>query len=266
MADDIATVQKEFENLNEYSIQFNKWFSKTIGVWPLPSSTSKLEKIMTRILILFCWITTLFVTISSLLHFTLVKEDIIIKLKSLAPISYILGGGLNYAVLLLRKNDIRYCIDRIEADWKVITRMADRQVMLKNAKIGRIISCCIVGFLQIGTFCFCTILGVFKRTIKIGNDSMEIYVLPFPTYKIPVDTNPGHAIILGLQYLTSFIMSATVVIAFSLATVFACHAIGQLTIMITWIEEFVNRPQEENKNMRVNEISVIIEHHLRILR
>ena len=266
MADDIATVQKEFENLNEYSIQFNKWFSKTIGVWPLPSSTSKFEKIVTRILIIVCSIITLFVTIPSMLHFILVKEDIISKLKSLGPISYCFGGGLNYAVLLLRKNDIRYCIDHIEADWKVITRMADRQVMLKNAKIGRIISCCIVGFLQIGTFCFCTILGVFKRTIKIGNNSMEIYVLPSPTYKIPVDTNPGHDIVLGFQYVAAYITSATVISAFSFATVFACHASGQLTIMIIWIKEFINRPQEENKNVHIDKISVIIKHHMRILR
>ena len=266
MADDIATVQKEFDNLNEYSIQFNKWFAKTIGVWPLPSSTSKLEKIMTRILILFCWTTTLFVTISSLLHFTLVKEDIIIKLKSLAPISYCFGGGLNYAVLLYRKSDILYCIEHMEVDWKAITKTADRQIMFKNAKIGRIISCCIAAFVQISAVCFCTVLGVFKRTIKIGNESMEIHVLPSPTYKIPVDTNPGYGIILGLQFLTGYIMSATVVIAFSFATVFACHTIGQLTIMVTWIEEFINRPQEENKNVHIDKISVIIKHHMRILR
>ncbi|NP_001229901.1 odorant receptor 37 [Apis mellifera] len=264
MADDIATVQKEFENLNEYSIQFNKWFSKTIGVWPLPSSTSKFEKIMTRILILFCWIIALFDAISGLLHFVLVKEDIIIKLKSLAPISYIFGGGLNYAVLLLRKDDILYCIEHMETDWKTITRMTDRQIMLKNAKIGRIISCCILAFMQVSAVCFCTVLGVFKRTIKIGNESMEIYVLPSPIYKIPVDTNPGHDIVLGFQYLAAYITSATVVSAFSFATVFACHASGQLTIMIIWIKEFINRPQKENKN-RIDEISVIIEHHMRIL-
>ena len=110
------------------------------------------------------------------------------------------------------------------------------------------------------------VLGVFKRTIKIGNESMEIHVLPSPTYKIPVDTNPGYGIILGLQFLTGYIMSATVVIAFSFATVFACHTIGQLTIMVTWIEEFINRPQEENKNVHIDKISVIIKHHMRILR
>ncbi|PBC25209.1 Putative odorant receptor 83a [Apis cerana cerana] len=248
MADDIAAVQKKFDNLNEYSTQFNKWFSKTIGVWPFSSSTSKFEKIMTKILIFLCWIITLFITISSLLHFTLVKEDIISKLKSLAPISYCFGGGLNYAVLLYRKDDILYCIEHMEVDWKAITKTADRQIMFKNAKIGRVISCCIAAFVQISAVSFCTVLGVFKRTIKIGNESMEIHVLPSPTYKIPVDTNPGFGIILGLQFLTGYIMSATVVIAFSLATVFACHTIGQLTIMVTWIEEFINRPQEENKN------------------
>ncbi|XP_031770825.1 odorant receptor 4-like isoform X2 [Apis florea] len=265
MADDIAAIQKKFDNLNEYSVQFNKWFSKTIGVWPLPSSTSKFEKITTKILIFLCWIITLFVTISSLLHFALVKEDIIVKLKTLAPISYCFGGGLNYAVLLYHKNDILYCIEHMEVDWKAITKTADRQVMFKNAKIGRIISASIAAFVQISAVCFCTVLGVFKRTIKIGNESMEIHVLPSPTYKIPVDTNPGYGIVLGLQYITAYIMSATVVIAFSLATVFACHTVGQLTIMVTWIEEFINQPQEENKNVRIDEISVIIQHHMRIL-
>ncbi|XP_061927050.1 odorant receptor 4-like [Apis cerana] len=265
MADDIVAVQKKFGSLNEYSIQLNRWLSKMIGVWPLPSFTSKFEKIMTKILIFFYWIILLFIILASSLHFIFVKEDIVSKLKTLGPISYCFGGGFNYAVLLLRKNDIRYCIDHIETDWKIITRMEDQQVMLKSAKIGRIISGCIAGFMHIGTFCFCIVLGVLKRTIKIGNDSMEIYVLPFPTYKLPVDTNPGHGIILSLQYLTSYTSSATVVIAFSLATVFAYHAIGQLTIMITWVEEFVNQPQKESKNTRIDEISVIIEHHLRIL-
>ncbi|XP_006615241.1 odorant receptor 4-like isoform X4 [Apis dorsata] len=265
MADDIVAIQKKFDNLNEYSIQVNRWLSKIIGVWPLSSTTSKFEKIMTRILILLCSIIALFVTIPSLLHFILVKEDIISKLKMIGPISYCIGGGLNYAILLFLNDDIRYCIEHMETDWKTITRTDDRQVMFKNAKIGRIISGCIGSFMQVSTISYCTVFGVFKQTIKIGNESMEIHVLPFPTYKIPIDTNLGHGIVLGFQYLTACIMSATVVIAFSLATVFACHATGQLTIMIMWIEEFVNRPQEKNKNVRVNEISVIIEHHLRIL-
>ncbi|XP_006565958.1 odorant receptor 82a-like [Apis mellifera] len=265
MADDIAAIQKKFGSLNEYSIQLNRWLSKTIGVWPLSSSSSKFEKIMTKILIFLCCIIALFVIIPSLLHFTLVKEDIISKLKTLGPIGYCFGGGLNYAILLLRKNDIRYCIEHMKADWKAITRTDDQQIMLKNAKIGRIISCCFAAFMQFSTVIFCAVFGVFKRTIKISNESMEIYVLPFPTYKIPVDVNPGHNIVLGFQFLAGYITTGTVIIAFSFATVFACHAVGQLTIMITWIEEFVNRPQEENKNVRVEEISVIIEHHLRIL-
>ncbi|KAG6804471.1 hypothetical protein HZU73_00393 [Apis mellifera caucasica] len=35
--------------------------------------------------------------------------------------------------------------------------------------------------------------------------------------------------------------------------------------MIIWIEEFINRPQEENKNVHIDKISVIIKHHMRIL-
>ncbi|XP_016910447.2 odorant receptor 22c isoform X2 [Apis cerana] len=265
MSDDLAEIEKKFGSLNEYSIQFNRWVLKPIGAWPASLYTTRIEKIISKILIILCWSFSLFTLIPGVLHFILEKEDTYLKLKTVGPLSHWCIGGFNYAVLLLRKNDILHCIEHIRVDWNIITKKQNQQVMLKYAKIGRYIAIFCTAFLQGGVLCTCLALGVFKTTIKNGNETIQIYNLLCPAYKLPVQTNPTHDIILGTQLLSAFITSSSAAGAFSLATVFASHALGQLNIMVAWINEFVNRPMELDNDVYVNKISIIVEHHLRIL-
>ncbi|XP_043517130.1 odorant receptor 4-like [Frieseomelitta varia] len=266
MTDELRTIERKFGNLSKYSIQVNQWILKPIGAWPITNSTTTVEKITTRMLTVVCWCFSLFTIIPGVLNIMLEKEDIYLKLKTLGPLSHWCVGGFNYAVLLLRKNDIHYCIEHIRTDWKMITRSEDQQVMLKNAKLGRYVAGFCAAFMHGGVFCTCLVLGAFKRTIEIGNETMAVYTLPCPAYKFPVQTNPTHDIILGTQFLSAFIASSSAAGAFSLATVFASHAVGQLSIMTTWVDEFVNRQsRDENNNDCVNKIGIIVEHHLRVL-
>lgn len=266
MSDDLVEIEKKFGSLNEYSIQFNRWILKPIGAWPTSLCTTRNEKIISKILIILCWSFSLFTLIPGLLHFLLEKEDIYLKLKTIGPLSHYCVGGFNYAILLLRENDILHCIEHIRVDWSIITKKQDQQVMLKYAKIGRYIAAFCTAFLQGGVLCTCLALGAFKTTIKNGNETIEIYSLLCPAYKFPVQTNPTHDIIFGTQLLSAFINSSSAAGAFSLAAVFASHALGQLNIMVAWINEFVNRPMELNNDAYVNKISIIVEHHLRVLR
>ena len=267
MTDDLRTIERKFGNLSEYSIQVNQWILKPIGAWPITNSTTTVEKITSRMLTIVCWCFSLFTIIPGVLNIMLEEEDIYLKLKTLGPLSHWCVGGFNYAVLLLRKNDIHYCMEHISTDWKMITRSEDQQVMLKNAKLGRYVAGFCAAFMHTGVFCTCLVLGAFKRTIEIGNETMTVYTLPCPAYKFPVQTNPTHDIILGTQFLSAFIASSSAAGAFSLATVFASHAVGQLSIMMAWVDEFVNRQSgDENNNACVNKIGIIVEHHLRVLR
>lgn len=266
MADDLAKIEKKFGDLSEYSIQFNRWILKPIGAWPASFYKSRIEKIVSKILIVICWISSLFTLIPGVLHVFLEKEDIYVKLKILGPLTHWLVGGFNYAVLLLCKDDIHYCIKQICADWNIITKKQDQQVMLKNAKIGRYVAVFCTVFLQGGVFCTCLALGAFKKTIKVDNETVNIYNLPCPAYNMPVDTNPTHDIILGTQLLSAFICSSSTAGAFSFVAICASHALGQLNLMVIWINEYVNRPKKLNNNAYINKIGIIVEHHLRILR
>lgn len=268
MTNDINVAKQRSDNLSEYSIKLSRWYLKPLGAWPASSSTTKMERIISQILIVICWCIILFTVIPGILYILFVKQDIYVKLKIFGPLSHWCIDGFNYAILLLRKNDILHCIEHLRADWKLITRTQDQQVMLRNAKIGRYIAAFCAIFMQVIIFFTCFILGIFKRSIHIDNKTVELYNLPCPAYKIPFDTDPTiHDIMLGTQFLSAFVVSSSASASFTLATIFTCHVLGQLNIMMIWINEFVDRLQrKENKDNHINKIGVIVEHHLRILR
>ena len=267
MTDDPKTIERKYNNLSEYSIQINRWLLKPLGIWPVTNSTI-VEKITYRILIVFCWCISLFTTIPGVLNIALEKEDIYIKLKALGPLSHWCVAGLSYAVLLLHKNDIHYCIEHIKTDWEIITRSEDQQVMLKYAKIGRYVAGFCAAFMQGGVFSGCVVYGFFTtQTIEVGNETLIVYGLPCPPYKFPVELKPIHDIILGTQFLSAIVVTGIATGAFSLATVFASHAVGQLNIMVVWVNEFANRQSRDENNIAcIDKIGIIVEHHLRILR
>ncbi|KAK1131477.1 hypothetical protein K0M31_017761 [Melipona bicolor] len=267
MTNDLRTVERKYDNLSEYSIQVNRWILKPIGAWPAQNSTTSFEKITSRILTVICWCFWMLTIIPGALNIILEKEDMYIKLKTLGPLSDWSVGGFNYAMLLLRRNDIHNCIEHIRTDWKMITRSEDQQVMLKNAKVGRYIAGFCAAFMQGGVFCGCIAAGVFQRTVEVGNETVIIYTLPCPPYKLPVQTKSIHDIVLSIQFLAAFIAVSSTTGAFGLAIVFASHALGQLNIMVPWINEFINQQsRDQNSNACVNKIGAIVEHHLRVLR
>ncbi|XP_017759709.1 PREDICTED: odorant receptor 4-like [Eufriesea mexicana] len=264
MADELAEVTKKFGSLSEYSIQLNRWFLKPIGAWPESSSTTRHEKILSQISIIICWCISLFTIIPALLRLILEKEDLYLKLKAFGPLSHWIVGVFNYAALLLRKDEIRRCIEHIQADWEIITRITDQRIMLKNAKIGRSIAAFTAAFVHSGIVSTCIVLGALKHTTKVGNETISIYRLPCPPYKIQTDTNPTYGIILGSQFLSGFIVTSSALGAFSVATVVTSHALGQLNVVTNWINEFVNQSDKE-RDSHTHKISVIVDHHLRIL-
>lgn len=265
MTDELAAVETKFGSLSEYSLQLNRWFLKPIGAWPELSSSPRRERIISYIIVIICWCISLFTIIPGVLYIYYEEQDIYFKLKIFGPLSHWCGGSLNYISLLLRKDEIRHCIEHVQTDWKIITRIADRKIMLKNARIARSIAGYTAAFMHSGIFCTCVVLGAVKRTVTVGNETMKIYSLPCPPYKIPVDTNPMHDIILVTQFVSGFIASSSAIGAFSLAAVFSSHVLGQLNVMTTWIDEFVNQSVDRKRDTCTH-ISVIVEHHLRILR
>ncbi|XP_076760935.1 uncharacterized protein LOC143429288 [Xylocopa sonorina] len=252
---------------SDYSLQLNRWFLKPIGVWPKSPSTTRLEIIASRLSNIICYGFLVSLPILSLLHLLLEDETLYATLKTTAGLSHWFASSVNYTILLVRSEDIRYCVQQIENDWRTVATGRHQGVMLQNAKFGRYVATVCAAFMQFGVMSFCVVQALTTEVIQIGNETRIVHVLPCTVYKrlVNVDENPTNAIVLYAQIFSIFIANSSTVGTFSLAAVLAAHACGQLDVLMVRINEFVETAGDKKRTVEIEKIGMIVEHHLRTL-
>lgn len=255
---------KSHQDASDYSIQLNRWFLKPVGAWPSSTSTRVREKVVSTILIIICYSLIAYTVIPCILNILFEETDMKKTLRAVGPLSHWCMGGMNYFSLLFRSRDIRHCVQHIKIDWRTVTEIEDRQVMLRYAKIGRFVAGLCAIFMHGGVFSHSVLQGTTPMFEKIGNVSVLVHVLPCPSYSKFVDTtqSPAGEITLTLQLISSIVVNSVTVGACSLAAVFAMHACGQLNVLMRWLDQLDDRKQQD----ATRRLAIIVEHHLRVLR
>ncbi|XP_012230139.1 odorant receptor 10-like isoform X2 [Linepithema humile] len=261
--------QSVTKDLHDHSVQLNRWFLKPIGAWPQFSTISSREKALSRIVIFTCYSLIAFTVVPCVLNIFFEERDIELKLRAIGPLSHWLMGGMNYSSLLLHSTDIRQCVRHMEMDWRIIKRSQDREIMARNAKLGRFVAGFCAIFMHSGVFSYSIVSGMTTVSVSIGvNRSVSMLQLPCPSYSKFVDArfSPANEIVLVMQLLSCFIVNSTTVGACSLAAVFAMHACGQLDILTLRLDKLVEgEGAKENKSAQ-KRLADIVNHHLRVLR
>ncbi|XP_011257832.3 odorant receptor 83a [Camponotus floridanus] len=245
---------------NDYSLQLNRWFLKSIGAWP-ESTNSMIKNILIKILQLTCHSLIAFTVIPSILYILFEEKDIRLKLKAIGPTSHCLMGGINYCSLLHHNDRIRKSVEHMESDWRMMKKKQDREVMLKNARVGRVIAGICALIMQGGVLCYNIARGMSRIIVIVGNKTITTGRLPCPSFNKIVDTriSPIYEVVLVLQCLSTFVVNNVTISACGLAAVFAMHASGQLDIVMLRLEELVDKKQELT-------LANVVEHHLRALK
>ncbi|GAB1864858.1 Odorant receptor [Camponotus japonicus] len=245
---------------NDYSLQLNRWFLKSIGAWP-ESTNSTIKNILIKILQLTCHSLIAFTVIPSILYILFEEKDIRLKLKAIGPTSHCLMGGINYCSLLHHNNRIRKSVEHMESDWRMMKKERDREVMLKNARVGRVIAGICALIMQGGVLCYNIARGMSRIVVIVGNETITTGRLPCPSFNKIVDTriSPIYEVVLVLQCLSTFVVNNVTISACGLAAVFAMHASGQLDVVMLRLEELVDEKQELR-------LANVVEHHLRALK
>ena len=268
MTNNFVTTEETFDNLCGYSLQLNRWLLKPIGAWPAFTSTSRCDRIISFALVILCYGLVVFTVIPCMLHLIFEDGTVYAKIEIFGALSHWFIGGLNYTNLLLRNRNIHYCICRMQTDWKAVRRPEDLRVMMKHAKVGRLVAAVCTVFMQSSILMYCAGKAVTKETVTIGNQTKIIRMLPCAVYKnlIPAHTSPTYEIVLATQFLSGVIVNSSAVGAISIGAVFAAHACGQLTILMTSINECLNRKKDQENNDGFDDIGEIVEYHLKVLR
>jgi len=197
---------------------------------------------------------------------SLEEKDIEIKLNIMGPLSHWIMGMINYCLLLVRGDDIRECVLHMETDWQLVQKIEDRQVMMRQAKIGRFVAGFCAVFMQSGTFLFVIAKSLSTTIVIVDNETVSMHPFTCPIYNKFIDTrfSPANEIMMVVEWLSCFIVNSVTVGACSLDAVFAMHAYGQLNMLFSWLNKLVN---ENKKNEYAEQrLAIIVEHHLRVLR
>lgn len=253
---------------NEYSIQIIRWILKVINLWPRPVNASVAEKIFSEFLTFGCYILIISTMIPSGLGILIEsRETYEAKLRNIGPLTFWFMAMVNYSFLMIHIDDIRICIEHVKEDWQIVKKKEDREIMLGNAKIGRFIAGFCAVFMHSGVFSYNAIRGLSKDIIYVENSSVLVRALPYPFYSKILDAHfsPAYEIVFFLQCLSTFVVNSVTVAACGLTAVFVMHACGQLKILMSWLNNFMDEKNKENTFVR-QKFAIIVEHHLRILR
>ncbi|XP_018343952.1 PREDICTED: odorant receptor 82a-like [Trachymyrmex septentrionalis] len=260
-----ASEDNRSKKYNDYSLQFSRWFLKSIGAWPQISAPSLRCKIMILLQIFICSSIIAVTTVPCFFYVLFEAENMKKKLSSLGPFINRFMSTMHYWVLLKRSNDIHKLIQHMEKDWSLVQKI-DHEVMLQHAKFGRFVTV-ICGIMMQGA---CLLFGLLQSiktvNIVIGNETFTSHPQTCPIYSKIIDTRftPLNEIALVLQNLVILVISFCTAGGCSLAAVFAIHACGQLNVLYVWLHKLVENQTEKNDKAE-QKLAAIVEHHLRIL-
>ncbi|XP_077269884.1 odorant receptor 82a-like isoform X2 [Temnothorax americanus] len=251
------------ENLNDYGIRINRWFLISLGAWPQTSASNRIKKLAVSMQILIFSTALAIILIPCVLYMGFEKKDFKTKLKDLIPLINRMLGTVIYWILITRNKDIERCIRHMETDWKLV-QIDNRKVMLQYAKSGRFMTVLCATFLHGSTFIFNVVKAMETTTVIIGNKTITIHPMTCPMYSRILDVrfSPANEIMLGVQYLSTFIMISSIATVCSLIAVFAMHACGQLNVMHTWLNELT---EKKNNHLADQRLAAIVKHHWRVI-
>ncbi|XP_024869589.1 uncharacterized protein LOC112453212 [Temnothorax curvispinosus] len=258
-------IELPYKNDYNYSLQLIRWFLLPIGVWPQMNTATRVERIPSHMHIFACAFLIAIVMVPFVLYVSLEEKDAKIKISLIGPLSHWIMGMINYCLLLARVDDIRECMLHMETDWRVVRKIEDRQIMLRQAKIGRFIAGFCAVFMQSGTFLFAIAKSLSTTIVIVGNETVSFHPMTCPIYTKFIDTrfSPANEIMVVVELLSTFTVNSVNVGACSLDAVFAMHACGQLNVLFSWLNKLVD--EDKGNKCAKQRLAVIVEHHLRVL-
>ncbi|XP_043517114.1 odorant receptor 49a-like isoform X2 [Frieseomelitta varia] len=255
-----------YDNDIHYTLQMCEWLFKLIGMWPLVNNhnRSKLQQLVTIVLISTCFSSMLFIVLPSLHHIFFVEKNTNMKVKMFGPVSFCVSSAIKYCYLGTKGHFYQRCIQHVRKDWKTVHDPNYRTIMLKYAAISRKLITVCAAFLYSGGMSYHTVMQFLSK--GSGEENNTYRPLSYPGYDSFLDSqsSPTYEIVFSIHCITAMIMYSTATAAYSLAAIFVTHICGQIQIQIARLHDLVESKQRND--LGPDPLSVIVHDHAEILR
>ncbi|EZA47082.1 hypothetical protein X777_16765, partial [Ooceraea biroi] len=223
----------------EWTIELNRFSLTLLGIWPENHETKQKKLISDiRVIItlnLITW-TCLIPSLHSLLK---IYDDIMSTIDNLQYTLPMLMAIIKLFILWQNKYDILPLLNMIKDDWQKENTPEERNVMVKQARIARILT--LLGcFMMLVTAIFVVALPLFGISIRYRTNRTDPdKSLPFQTYYVyDKDKSPFFEIMYILQSISAILLAFMYSSTDSFLSLLVFHVCGQLKNLEKRIMDF----------------------------
>ncbi|XP_018052335.1 PREDICTED: uncharacterized protein LOC108689891 [Atta colombica] len=246
---------------------WNRWLLRVLGIWPLIyPDTTMIEKILATFSFASCWIVLgLFLILTSMYTFTdrsIMGE----KMKMLGPLGYVFFSMLKYLFLVIRHKSIRRCVQILSTDWRMVQKKYHREIMMKDAEKGHLLSKFCIVFMYCGGLSYNTVMPFLSQTSDANKQNDTVRPMAYLGFDIVFDLQlmPIYVFAFSLQCFIGIVMFNITTSVCCLAAMFVAHACGQIDIVIARVENLFKGERDHTKFEKY--MAIIVQHHVRTLR
>ncbi|XP_051162637.1 odorant receptor 43a-like [Leptopilina boulardi] len=261
----VENFNKTYKSDIRYAINTCRNIALFLGLWPNNNNVKKsLLKKSLKLIINFTSILLMtFVIISCILFGTFELKLMSQRIILTGPTSFYVMAFMKYSIILFRSDDLENCLKIIENDWQYIN-YKQRQIMLKHAKFGRIITIFCAIFMYLGGFWFHVISPLTAEPI-VTEKNISIQPFPSPVYGkfLTSGQSPIYEIIYIAELIVGFIMYSIAITTFSFAAILTIHACSQFEIVILNLDNLFSGI-EKYSDLH-DKLIVTVNSHLKVL-
>lgn len=261
-----------YETDLKYDLELTRTLMRMIGAWPTDSGRSTiLDRAITGLVRSLTMFFLLFFMVPIGCHLVFTEKDWTVKIEVLVTTNYCFDAVAKYVMVFVRKEEIRYCIDMIVADWREVDWAVCRSIMFENARSCRQFT----AFFCAATYgCMSMIHFVVPFLIDPGSDQLRqnrtnlapiLYNAEF--FVIDPRVSPMSEIVYVGQTLGAIVMCTVNSALSSLTVKFAMHARSRYEMVIALMQSVVdpgNGDDDDAKfhNDRRRKLGHIVRKHL----
>ena len=256
----------QYKSDYEFAIKFNNFLLQPIGLWPLTSKNSRLERFFSKISVIYSTFVLLFMTVPAWIELILLKDFQTI-LQKLGPLSFHMTCAVNYCLFMMHQDKIHFCLERVFDDWRDVKSEEDRAIMKKNVETARYLIVMCAAFRYGGAFSFATVFTILQN-YALSSENITVRNLPYHGRFIIFneEASPFYEVVFSIQSLSTFITCSVICGVCSMIFFFVMHICGQLEIVMRLLNNFVDGNSNDEFKIVNRKIGEITEQHIKSLR
>ncbi|XP_043253244.1 uncharacterized protein LOC122397858 [Colletes gigas] len=259
--------KQNYRNVNyktdsKYTIIIARTLLIPSGIWPLDKDDSLLRTVKRFVNIGIIFSLMCFLLVPHVIYTFHDCENLTRYMKVIAAQVFSLLGIVKFWTMIINKKNIRYCLTKIEEQYKNIECEEDRLIMTRSAKIGRFFQTVYLGFTYGGALPYHIILPFMSDRVVKRDNTTQIPLPYLSNYVFfVIEESPIYEIMFVLQMVISTIILSTNTGISSLIATTVMHCYGLFKVVNRKIETIF----DGNKKEIQERLKTIVEHHLQAI-